>query len=93
MKTLENLAIVQRHNDNNLCQHVTKVNRVCFVDRKRAKTSVSCPKVVSMYVCMYDRNMGGVDRLDENEHRQRVSFYVKKMMEPIIRYLADWKCM
>lgn len=52
MKTLENLAIVQRHNDNNLCQHVTKVNRVCFVDRKRAKTSVSCPKVVSMYVCM-----------------------------------------
>ncbi|CAK1541427.1 unnamed protein product [Leptosia nina] len=67
---------------------ITKVDRIGFVDKKRAKIQVDCPAVIKMY----NKYMGGVDRFDENVDSMRVGLRGKKWWYPLFAFGLDAAC-
>lgn len=67
---------------------VTKVDRIGFVDKKRAKIQVDCPAIIKMY----NKYMGGVDRFDENVDSMRVALRGKKWWFPLFAFGLDAAC-
>ncbi|GBP67412.1 PiggyBac transposable element-derived protein 3 [Eumeta japonica] len=53
---------------------ITKVDRIKFVDKKRAKIQIDCPAVIKMY----NKYMSGVDYFDENVDSMRVALRGKQ---------------
>lgn len=95
-KTSENVLIA-RWNDNNIvtfasnCHNlepIQKVDRIGFVNGKRAKIQVDCPSVVRKY----NKYMGGVDRFDENVASMRISLRGKKWWFPLFAFGVDAAC-
>lgn len=66
----------------------TKVDRIGFVDKKRAKIQVDCPANIKMY----NKYMGGVDRFDENIDSMRVALRGKKWWFPLFAFGLDAAC-
>lgn len=67
---------------------ITKVDRVGFVNKKRAKIQVDCPALVRMY----NKYMGGVDRFDENVDSMRVALRGKKWWFSLFAFGLDAAC-
>lgn len=67
---------------------ITKVDRIGFVDKKRAKIQVDCPSIIKMY----NKYMGGVDRFDENVDSMRVGLRGKKWWYPLFAFGLDAAC-
>ena len=67
---------------------ITKVDRIGFVDKKRAKIQVDCPAIIQMY----NKYMGGVDRFDENVDSMRVALRGKKWWFPLFAFGLDAAC-
>ncbi|XP_056647353.1 piggyBac transposable element-derived protein 3-like [Diorhabda sublineata] len=67
---------------------ITKVDRIGFVDKKRAKIQVDCPAVIKMY----NKYMGGVDHFDENVDSMRVALPGKKWWFPLFAFGLDAAC-
>lgn len=95
-QTSKSLCAV-RWNDNSIvtavsnCHGVSpvkKVDRIAFVEKKRAKISLECPRII----VLYNTYMGGVDRLDENVQSLRVSLKGKKWWFQLFLFGLDAAC-
>ena len=67
---------------------IIQVNRVDFVEKKKAKLSVPRPN----YVKAYNAKMEGVDRFDQNVHSMRVSFRGRKWWYHLFALGIDSAC-
>ena len=95
-KFTKTLALIKWH-DNNVvtvasnCHSVSpvhEVERVAFVEKKRQKIKVKCPNAI----VQYNKNMGGVDRFDENVDSLRVSLKGKKWWFSLFAFGLDAAC-